>query len=139
VTEPQATDPHPILFFDGVCNLCNSWVDWVIKRDRRRVFRFASLQGQTAYRLVPQYSEEAGLSTVCLVVGDKTYIRSTAVLQVLKRLGGIYAVLGALGYLIPRPWRDAWYRRIAEHRYEKYGKRDTCRLPTQEERERFLP
>lgn len=130
---------HPILFFDGVCNLCNSSVDWVMRRDRKHVFRFASLQGETAAQLVPEYANEAGLSTVVLVDEAGRHVRSTAAFRVLKRLGGIYGALGTVGLAIPRPLRDWGYRVIAANRYRWFGQKDTCRLPTPEERSRFLP
>lgn len=130
---------HPALFFDGVCNLCNSTVDWVINHDKRRYFRFGSLQGQTAHRVVPEYAEEAGLSTVVLVTGQGRFIRSTAILKVLRGLGGFWSFLATLGFILPRSFRDWCYKKIAGSRYKRWGKRDTCRLPTPEERELFLP
>lgn len=130
---------HPALFFDGVCNMCNSSVDWVMRHDKARKFRFASLQGTTAHELVPEYAEEAGLSTVVLYDGEVKHVRSTAALKVLKGLGGFWALLGTLGFIVPRPVRDWIYKKIANSRYKRFGKRDTCRLPTAEERELFLP
>lgn len=130
---------HPTLFFDGVCNLCNSSVDWVIRNDKNRIFRFASLQGETAKRVVPDYADEAGLSTVVLVDENGRYVRSTAALNVLKRLGGFYGVLGTILLWIPRAVRDWGYRLIASNRYRWFGQKDTCRLPTPEERAVFLP
>lgn len=121
-----------------MCNLCNNSVDWIIQRDKRRLFRFGSLQGETAHRVVPQYAEEAGLSTVVLVTGDRQYIRSTAIAHVLKLLGGRHRFWGTLLLSVPRPIRDWYYKRIAEGRYKRWGKRDTCRLPTPEERDLFL-
>ncbi len=130
---------HPTLFFDGVCNMCNSSVDFVIRHDKKRVFRFASLQGDTAHQLVPEYAEEAGLSTVVLLDGGVKYIRSTAVAKVLKGLGGLYKFLGILMMILPRKLRDWGYMRVANGRYKRFGKRETCRLPTPEERSLFLP
>jgi len=130
---------HPILFFDGVCNLCNRSVDWIIKRDKRRVFRFASLQGSTASELVPEFASEEGLSTVVLVIGGRKFIRSSAIAQVLIGLSGGWKLAGILLMLVPRPIRDWFYNRTASNRYRRWGKRDSCRVPTPEERELFLP
>jgi len=130
---------HPTLFFDGVCNLCNASVDWVIRHDTRHLFRFASLQGSTAHDVVPEYANEAGLSTVVLVDPSGRYIRSSAALRILKHFGGFYGFLGSLLLLIPRPIRDWGYRVIAKNRYRWFGEKDSCRLPTSEERALFLP
>ena len=130
---------HPALFFDGVCNLCNSTVDWIIRHDKARYFRFASLQGKTAHEVVPEYADEAGLSTVVLVKGDNQYIRSTAIAHALKGLGGIWKFYGSLILLLPRGFRDWGYKKVANSRYERWGKRETCRLPSPEERDLFLP
>ena len=128
-----------MLFFDGVCNLCNWSVDFVIKRDKKKLFRFASLQGETAHRLVPNYAEEAGLSTVVLINGDGQFIRSAAVGRVLKGLGGFWKLVGGFILLWPRPIRDWFYKLVVKNRYKWAGKKETCRLPTPEERAQFLP
>ena len=130
---------HPALFFDGVCNLCNNSVDWIIRHDKKRYFRFGSLQGETARQVVPEYAAEAGLSTVVLVTEQGQYIRSSAIGRVLKGLGGFWKFLGTFFLLVPRPIRDWGYKRIAKGRYKRWGKRESCRLPTSEERELFLP
>ncbi len=128
-----------MLFFDGVCNLCNWSVDFLIKRDKQKRFRFASLQGETAHRLVPQYAEEGGLSTVVLITGEGQFIRSAAVGRVLKGLGGFWKFVGAFLLLWPRPVRDWFYKLVVKNRYKWAGKKETCRLPTPEERAQFLP
>jgi predicted DCC family thiol-disulfide oxidoreductase YuxK len=129
---------HPALFFDGTCNLCNGTVDFVIKRDKKHVFRFGSLQGTTAHEIVPEYAEEARLSTVVLVTGEGQFIRSTAILKVLQGLGGFWKFLGTLGFILPRAFRDWCYKLVAGNRYRIWGKKDSCRLPTPEERSLFL-
>jgi predicted DCC family thiol-disulfide oxidoreductase YuxK len=141
-SEPDAAGAnpkeHPILFFDGVCNLCNASVDFVIRHDKARLFRFASLQGETARKMVPEYANDGGLSTVVLLDADGRHVRSTAALRVLKRLG-VTGPLAGLLLAIPRPVRDAGYRLIAQNRYRFWGKKETCRLPSAEERAQFLP
>ncbi|AIE87357.1 thiol-disulfide oxidoreductase DCC family protein [Fimbriimonas ginsengisoli] len=130
---------HPTLFFDGVCNLCNASVDWVIRHDKARRFRYSSLQGDTAKQIVAEYANEEGLSTVVLVDDRGKHVRSSAALGVLRHLGGFYGFLGALGMVIPRPLRDWGYRLVAKNRYRWFGKKDSCRLPTPAERALFLP
>src|SRR5579871_3055584 len=125
---------HPALFFDGVCNLCNNSVDWILKRDKDHLYRFGSLQGETAHRLIPEYAEEAGLSTVVLLSGEGKFVRSTAVGKVLQGLGGRHKFWGSLILAIPRPLRDWGYKVIAKMRYRIWGRKDSCRLPTPEER-----
>jgi predicted DCC family thiol-disulfide oxidoreductase YuxK len=110
-----------------------------VRHDRHRIFRFASLQGETAKRMVPTYAEEAGLSTVVLITDDGEYVRSTAVARVLKRLGGFWSFLGSFMLLLPKAVRDWGYRLVSRNRYRIFGKKDSCRLPTPAERELFLP
>ena len=129
---------HPIILFDGVCNLCNGWVDYVIRRDRAHVFHFASLQGESAAQLAPAYGGEQNLSTIVLIDADGIHVRSSAVLRVLRRLGGFLAILAGIGMIIPPPLRDALYRWVASNRYQWFGKKDSCRLPTPAERTLFL-
>ncbi len=134
---PGDRDSRPIVFFDGVCGLCNRTVDFVLRRDRRRTFRFAPLQGEAARRrLDPR--DIASLDTIVLIDEAGTHRRSSAVVRILLQLQGIWRLGGCLLWLIPRPVRDLGYRLIAARRYRWFGKRDTCRLPTPEERDRFL-
>lgn len=136
MSEPVAGGP--ILLFDGLCNLCNAAVDLIISQDRARVFRFASLQSQGGQRLVGACGlAPASLTTMVLIEGGQCYTRSTAALRVARHLRGLWPMLYVL-ILIPRPLRDLLYRWIARYRYIWFGKRETCRLPTSEERPRFI-
>lgn len=129
---------HPIIFFDGVCGLCNGFVDFVIRRDYEHYFRFAPLQGETAReRLTPE--DTRNLSTFVLLDQDGTHRRSKAVVRVLSQMRGVWSVIGFLLAMIPRPLRDLGYRLVARFRYLLFGKKESCRLPTPEERGRFLP
>jgi len=130
---------NPTLFFDGVCNLCNASIDWLIRHDKKRVFRFAPLQGETAQRMVPDFTGAEGLSTIVLVDENGRRIRSSAALGALVHLGGGWSLLGRVLMVIPRPIRDWGYRLIARNRYRWFGQKDTCRLPTPAERAQFLP
>jgi predicted DCC family thiol-disulfide oxidoreductase YuxK len=131
-------DDAPIIYFDGVCGLCNRSVDRVMAWDREQVFRFAPLQGETAAaRLSPE--DTRNLDSLVVQVDGKTYHRSSAVVRILWRLGGVAGLFGTLLWLIPRPLRDLGYRVVATNRYRMFGKKETCRMPTPEERARFLP
>ncbi len=131
------SDANPILFFDGVCGLCNSVVDWVLRNDCRGVVRFSPLQGETAQQRLPDVDRER-LDTVVFIEGDRITRRSTAIVRLLSRLGGIWTVLAWLLWLIPWPLRDVGYRAVSKLRYRLFGKKETCRLPTPDERARFL-
>lgn len=126
-----------VLFFDGHCNLCNHVIDFLIRRDRRGVLNYAPLQGKTAkVKLSPDLYES--LPSVVLLDGDEVYLRSGAALRAIAMLGGIYS-LAKIFLLVPTPLRDFVYDLIANNRYKLFGRRETCRLPTPEEKERFLP
>jgi len=134
--------PHegPVLFFDGVCNLCNASVDRLMRIDRRRRLRFASLQGPTAQRLLAGTAVAHGAEepdSLVLLDQGRVFVRSTAALRALVRVGGGWRLAAAL-LLVPRPLRDAVYRWVARHRYRWFGRRETCRLPTPDEAERLL-
>lgn len=138
-TSVRAPDEHPIMFFDGVCNLCNRTVDWTIRRDKRHNIRFAPLQGETAQSLVPEWAGQEHLGSFVLVDAKVTRVRSSAALGLLIHLGGGWAVLGRIGMVIPVPLRDPVYAWIARNRYRWFGRKDSCRLPTESERAQFLP
>ncbi|WP_010584375.1 thiol-disulfide oxidoreductase DCC family protein [Schlesneria paludicola] len=127
-----------ILFFDGVCGLCNWSVDFVLRRDVNCDFQFAPLQGDTAKALLTP-EDVNDLNTVVLLVGDRTYRKSAAVVRILWQLGPAWRCLGALLWLIPLPLRNLGYSIIARNRYHLFGKKESCRIPTAEERVRFLP
>ncbi len=127
-----------IVLFDGVCNLCNSSVQFIIKRDRKRKFRFASLQGKTGQSLLQQFNLPVNdLNSFILIEDNKAFRQSTAALRVAKDLSGGWKLL--YGFIIvPKFIRDAVYNWIARNRYKWYGKREECMVPTAELRERFL-
>lgn len=135
--EPSNT-PNPVLVFDGVCGLCNASVDFVIKHDRRRVFRFTPSQSASGRRLLERFGvDPEDVQSVYLVEGGRIKARSTAALLVARRLGFPWA-LASVFLLVPRPLRDLVYGWIARNRYRWFGKQETCRLPNAEERSRFL-
>jgi predicted DCC family thiol-disulfide oxidoreductase YuxK len=124
-----------VVFFDGVCNLCNSSVNFIIERDKKNVFRFASLQSSFGAK----YATTAlgNYDSVILLEGDKVYYRSDAALRILKHLGGIYSWAYCF-IIIPKFLRNAVYDFIARHRYQWFGKSETCRVPTAELKEKFI-
>jgi len=129
---------QPIIYFDGLCNLCDGFVRFVVARDRRGRYRFAPLQGATAgTRLAGRFTGNA-LQTVVLEEPKRFRVRSDAALAILTGLGGAWRLAGLLR-IIPRAIRDALYDYVARKRFDWYGRRDACRVPTPEEARRFLP
>ena len=129
---------NPIVLFDGVCNLCNGSVQFLIKRDREALFRFASLQSETGQKLQADLGMDSqALDSVILVEDGRWYKESDAALRIARNLPGAWQLLTAFR-IIPRPLRDAAYRLIARNRYRWFGKTETCWLPTPELRGRFL-
>jgi predicted DCC family thiol-disulfide oxidoreductase YuxK len=137
--EPRNSEdvPLPVLFYDGECGLCNSFVQWVLRRDKQGRFRFAPLQGKTAERMIGLPQGAAERWSVVLVDEAGVHVRSEASLRTVIGLGGMWGAAAVLLW-IPRIVRDTVYEFIARHRYRWFGKVDACRLPTPEERSRFL-
>jgi predicted DCC family thiol-disulfide oxidoreductase YuxK len=134
---------QPIVFFDGVCGLCNTAVDVLLRADRHHRLIFAPLQGETAQRLLhtPAHvneTAEPSFDTIVLLDAAGRHEKSDAALRICRHLGGFWRMWLAF-YVLPEPIRDALYSFVARHRYAWFGKKDTCRLPTPEERQRFLP
>ena len=128
----------PTLLFDGVCSLCNRTVQWVIRHDTKEIFRFAALQSEAGRRLRAEHDlQVAALDSVVLVDGDRAWVRSAAVFELVRRLGGGWSLLRVL-LVVPRPIRDAAYDWVARNRYRWFGRSDECRLPTPDLRRRFL-
>ena len=129
---------HPVLLFDGICNLCSRAVDLVIRLDRHGVFRFASLQSDVGMELLEQYNlDPSETDSVVLVEAGRAYVLSTAALRIARRLGKMWAAFYVL-IVVPRVLRDGAYKAIARRRYRWFGKREICRVPTPEEQRRFL-
>ncbi len=131
-------DQHAIILFDGQCNLCNGAVDFVISRDKKKHFRYGSLQSEKGRSLVKQYGMDTGkMDTMILISGNKAYSRSTAALRIAKELGGAWPAMSVF-MIVPAPIRDLVYNWIGANRYRWFGKQDTCRLPTPAEQGLFL-
>ena len=134
------TDPHrrPVVLFDGVCNLCNGAVQFVIGHDPTQQFRFASLQSDAAARLLARDDAAAPLpDSIVLLDEQGMHFRSTAILRIARRLSFPWP-LASLFLAVPRPLRDGVYNLVARRRYRWFGRQDVCLTPTAELRARFL-
>jgi predicted DCC family thiol-disulfide oxidoreductase YuxK len=127
-----------VILFDGVCNMCNGFVKFVIKRDKSNVFQFASLQSKYGKGFLTQYNfNTVEYDTVLLLDGETIYTRSDASLRILNTLGGIWKVSAAFR-IIPGFIRNPIYDLLARNRYKLFGKRDSCMVPTPEIKAKFL-
>jgi predicted DCC family thiol-disulfide oxidoreductase YuxK len=127
-----------IIFFDGVCNLCNNSVQFIIKRDKHKRFLYASLQSDAARDILLQFKiKNSYLDSIILVENGKLYQKSTAILKIAKELNGLWKL--NYGFIIiPKSIRDYVYGIIAKNRYKWFGKRSVCMIPTGEMKLRFL-
>jgi len=132
------TSTDSILFYDGDCGLCHAAVRWILRHDHRGTIRFAPLQGMT-YAALSLPNKPTDLTTVVFLDEDELLVRGDAVIRFLKRMGGIWALFGAVGVIVPRLLRDASYRFVADRRIRWFGRAEACALPNPVERNRFLP
>lgn len=126
-----------VVLFDGVCNVCNSAVNFIIDRDKAGRFRFASLQSEAGRRLCKTHGIPLELDSIALVQNGRAYTESAAVLRIAKELDGMWPALFSL-VVLPRPLRDRAYRYFAAHRYQWFGRMDACRVPAPDVLQRFL-
>lgn len=126
-----------ILFFDGHCNLCNGFINFVVSRNKKKSFYIASLQGETAQKLLDLRDIQDCSSVILLQPDGQKYYKSSAVIQVLRQMGGFYWLLSGVE-ILPKFVRDFFYDLIAQNRYNLFGKKHSCRIPTEEERGYFL-
>lgn len=138
------TRSHTVVFFDGVCGLCNRLVQFLLPRDRDGVLRFALLQGDLAKRALLKHGlDPSDLDSVVVVAnwslpGERAFTRSRAVLQALDALGEGWRVFARAARIFPLPLADAVYRLVARSRYRIFGRFDVCQVPRPEWRDRFL-
>ncbi|MFD2826565.1 thiol-disulfide oxidoreductase DCC family protein [Leeuwenhoekiella polynyae] len=127
-----------IILFDGVCNLCNGAINFIIKHDPKALFKFASLQGETGQRLLQKHQiNSAETDSIVLIEGDTVSVKSSAALRIAKYLNKGYPLL--FGFMIvPKFIRNAVYDYIARNRYKWFGKKESCMIPTPELKSRFL-
>ncbi|NGP87086.1 thiol-disulfide oxidoreductase DCC family protein [Fodinibius halophilus] len=131
-------DSKKIVLFDGVCNLCTGSVVFIIKRDKDDLFRFAALQSDIGQELTDKFGiDTQKVDSIILIEGESYYIKSSAALRIARNLSGLYPML--YGFIIlPTVIRDWVYDVIANNRYQWFGKRDSCMVPTPELKAKFL-
>jgi len=140
----SASGPNPIILYDGVCALCNRFVEFVLKHDSRDRFRFASLQSDFAARLLRRHGAvPQDLDTMYVVLdhglpGERLASRSAAAVAVLQELGGAWNALARTLQAMPAGMRDWAYNLVARNRYRTFGKYDSCPIPSEKDRRRFL-
>jgi predicted DCC family thiol-disulfide oxidoreductase YuxK len=126
-----------IILFDGVCNLCNNIVQFVIKRDKNAYFQFASQQSPQGIALMEKYQIDSATDTFILIEQERAFMKSTAALRVCRNLDGIWKIF-IIGMIIPKGIRDPMYDYIAKNRYKWFGKRESCMLPGPDMKKRFI-
>lgn len=134
----STTENHAIVLFDGVCNFCNSRINFIIRHDKNDYFRFAPLQSEIAEKIFAGKNiHTVSMDSFILVEHGKVYTRTSAALRIAKHLSGGWSLF--FGFIIVPPFiRDIFYKIIANNRYKWWGKRESCMIPTPEERAKFL-
>jgi predicted DCC family thiol-disulfide oxidoreductase YuxK len=134
----DATENKSILLFDGICNLCNGAVQFVIKHDKKENFKFTALQSESGKKLLEKFNlNRIDFDSFVLIQNNQYYIKSTAALRVAKKLEGMITLL-YIFIIVPTFIRDGVYSWIAKNRYRWFGKHDSCMIPTPELKSRFL-
>lgn len=128
------TNEKPILLFDGVCNLCNGTVNFIVKKDSKKQFRFVALQWATGKKIVDRFNLSANVDSVILVFKSRAFTESDAVIEIARLLPYPWKLALCI-QIIPKRWRDRLYQWIAKNRYRWFGKKEHCRIPTPEEKE----
>ncbi len=129
---------HQVVLYDGICNFCNFWVNFIIAKDKSDKFRFAALQSETGKKFLNQFNlSKTDFDTFILIDKNKFSTKSTAALIICKNLSGFYKLL-YIFIIIPRFFRDIIYNLVAKNRYKLFGKRDVCKVPTEREKNKFL-
>lgn len=127
---------NPTVLFDGVCNLCNGTVDFILKRDRKKQFRFVALQSETGKKIRRKFRFPEEIDSVILILGEKVFYESDAALEIARLLPAPWK-WASFFKIVPENWRNAVYRWIARNRYRWFGKKKECRLPLPEEKKYF--
>jgi len=128
----------PVILFDGLCNLCNNSIRFIIKHDRKKAFVFSAIQSDTGQAITgSNLQTENNLYSILLLYRGEIYDRSEAMLKVAEIIGGMWA-MASIFRILPRSFRDTLYDFVARRRYRWFGKRDSCMLPDEEIKSRFL-
>lgn len=131
-------DTTPVIYFDGVCNLCSGVVQFILKHDKKEIFKFASLQGDAGQRMLAAHNfPTAHFKTFILEENGRVFTRSSAALRIAKLLGGAWSLAYVLT-IVPAFIRDAIYNFISDNRYKWFGKKDACWMPKPEWNRRFI-
>ncbi|WP_281193936.1 thiol-disulfide oxidoreductase DCC family protein [Halorubrum sp. F4] len=137
--EAAASPPEtPVVLFDGVCNLCNGVIQFLIPRDPEGRLKYAALQSEAGQALLERHdfpTEE--FDSFVLVEGERTYTKSGAAIRIAELLGWPYRIAG-VGRIVPRPLRDRLYEFVADNRYDWFGRKDQCMIPDEDVSDRFL-
>ncbi len=129
---------HQVILFDGVCNFCNYWVNFILARDKNDLFRFAALQSDAGQELLKKNKlSRTSSDTFILIDGENHSTKSTAALMIAGKLKSVVKLFYPFIFL-PKPFRDFFYDLIAKNRYKFFGKREICRIPTEKERGKFF-
>lgn len=127
-----------VILFDGVCNLCNGTVNFIIKHDEQNRFKFATLQSAYGKQVSEKFKLNTDyLNTVILLDNDRVYVRAEAVLRIMKHLGGFYSLVYIFNVL-PSFLLNFFYNIVAQYRYRWFGKRGTCMVPDASLKEKFI-
>ena len=126
-----------IILFDGQCVFCDHSVQFILKRDVDEIFRFTSLQSEIGQQLLKQYKVDASMDSIVVIYQNKVYTQSDAAIVIAQQFKGLWKLLAVVKFM-PKWLRDKIYVVIAINRYRLFGEMDTCRIPTEEEKRRFL-
>ncbi len=134
----SAQNNFSIILFDGICNFCNASVNRIIKNDKNNRFKFAALQSEKGVALQKNYTiDYTKIDSIILIEGDNVFYKSTAILKIVRHLGGAYSLL--YGFIILPPFiRDFFYDIIAKNRYKWFGKKEVCMIPSPKLKEKFI-
>ncbi len=127
-----------IVLFDGVCNLCNGFIDWLIKNDKNNSFKVGSLQSETAKKILAKHAQPSDqIDSVVLISEGQIYRESKAIFYIFKKIGFPYYIINLFS-ILPQAITDWAYQLIAKNRYRLFGRKESCRLPTEIEKSHFL-
>ena len=134
----QSSSNSKIILFDGICNFCNYWVNFIIDHDKQNIFKFAALQSEKGKELLDKFElPNDDFDSFILISQNKVYKKSSAAFEIAKQLNGWSKILIPFG-IIPHSLNDLLYVLLAKNRYKFFGKKDACRIPTKEEKSKFL-
>ncbi|RYG73354.1 thiol-disulfide oxidoreductase DCC family protein [Lentibacillus lipolyticus] len=126
-----------IILFDGECNFCDHSIQFIIKKDKKAIFKFAAIQSDAGQKIIRNFNVPDSINSLILIKNNKCYFKSSAVLRICKKLTGVWKIFYCL-LIIPKWLRDYVYGIVAKNRYKWFGKKDSCMLPSPEIRNRFL-